>query len=158
MATPESTRSLCFQRCDFADLVHPRRPSGYSVTAFPAQNGFCTRPVALLQGSIGPRSCTSPAVFTRLRLVSRFARVGLISIHQPGSERRTWNVSRDTFNASVRHRKSTRHLFSQRRWNLSSFTSRELNGGDVYARRDPSLQKLNAIICPLLGKDVSENY
>ena len=33
--------------CDFADLV---------------QNGFCTRPVAALQGSFGPRSCTSPAV------------------------------------------------------------------------------------------------
>jgi hypothetical protein len=32
--------------CDFADLV---------------QNGFCTHPVAPLQGSIGPRSCTSPA-------------------------------------------------------------------------------------------------
>ena len=58
MATPVSTRShststssrtlraLRSQRCDFADLVHPRRRSGYSVTAFPAQNGFCTRPVA----------------------------------------------------------------------------------------------------------------
>jgi hypothetical protein len=33
--------------CDFADLV---------------QNGFCTRPVAPLQGSFGSRSCTSPAV------------------------------------------------------------------------------------------------
>ena len=33
--------------CDFADLV---------------QNGFCTRPVAPLQGSFGPRSCTSSAV------------------------------------------------------------------------------------------------
>ncbi len=33
--------------CDFADLV---------------QNGFCTRPVAPLQGSLGPRSCTSAAV------------------------------------------------------------------------------------------------
>ena len=33
--------------CDFADLV---------------QNGFCTRLVAPLQGSFGPRSCTSPAV------------------------------------------------------------------------------------------------
>ncbi len=32
---------------DFADLV---------------QNGFYTRPVAPLQGSFGPRSCTSPAV------------------------------------------------------------------------------------------------
>ncbi len=29
--------------CDVADLVQPRH---YSVTAFPAQNGFCTRPVA----------------------------------------------------------------------------------------------------------------
>jgi hypothetical protein len=28
---------------DFADLV---QPWDYSVTAFPAQNGFCTRPVA----------------------------------------------------------------------------------------------------------------
>ena len=58
MATPASTlshststssrtlRALRSQRCDFADLVHPRRRSGYSVTAFPAQNGFCTRPVA----------------------------------------------------------------------------------------------------------------
>ena len=58
MATPASTRSrststssrtlraLRSQRCDFADLVHPRRRSGYSVTAFPAQNGFGTRPVA----------------------------------------------------------------------------------------------------------------
>ncbi|MFB6279676.1 MAG: hypothetical protein ABEK75_09235 [Salinibacter sp.] len=33
--------------CDFANLV---------------QNGFCTRPVAPLQGSFGPRSCTSLAV------------------------------------------------------------------------------------------------
>ena len=29
--------------CDFADLV---QPGDYSVTAFPAQNGFCTLPVA----------------------------------------------------------------------------------------------------------------
>ena len=36
--------------CDFADLV---------------QNGFCTCPVAALQGSFGPRSCTSPAVSRR---------------------------------------------------------------------------------------------
>ena len=36
--------------CDFADLV---------------QNGFCTRPVALLQGAFEPRSCTSPAVSRR---------------------------------------------------------------------------------------------
>jgi hypothetical protein len=33
---------------DFADLV---QPWDYSVTPFPAQNGFCTRPVAPLQGS-----------------------------------------------------------------------------------------------------------
>ena len=36
--------------CDFADLV---------------QNGFCTRPVAPLQGAFGSRSCTSPAVSRR---------------------------------------------------------------------------------------------
>jgi hypothetical protein len=29
--------------CDFVDLV---QPVNYSVTAFPAQNGFCIRPVA----------------------------------------------------------------------------------------------------------------
>jgi len=49
--------------CDFADLV---------------QNGFCTgdlkspRPVALLQGSFGVRSCTSPAGFR-------------LNIHSPNS-------------------------------------------------------------------------
>ena len=48
--------------CDFADLV---QPGDYSVTTFPAQNDFCTRPVALLQGAFGPRSCTSPAVSRR---------------------------------------------------------------------------------------------
>ncbi|PSQ90467.1 MAG: hydroxymethylglutaryl-CoA lyase [Bacteroidetes bacterium QS_4_64_154] len=37
--------------CDFADLV---QPGDYSVTAFPAQNGFCTRPVAELC-DVGPR-------------------------------------------------------------------------------------------------------
>ena len=41
--------------CDFADLV---QPGDYSVTAFPAQNVFCTRPVAH-QGhdlaGLGPR-------------------------------------------------------------------------------------------------------
>ena len=41
-----SLPALRSQRCDFVDLVHPRRLSGYSVTAFPAQNGFCIRPVA----------------------------------------------------------------------------------------------------------------
>jgi hypothetical protein len=51
----ERQKVLCFKKllgrlsmaCDFADLV---------------QNGFCTHPVAPLQGSFGPRSCTSPAV------------------------------------------------------------------------------------------------
>ena len=38
--------------CDFVDL---------------AQNGFCTRPVAPLQGSLGHRSCASPTV-SRLRI------------------------------------------------------------------------------------------
>ena len=69
------------EACDFVDL---------------AQNSFCTHPVAHqgydlalarppLQGSIGHCSCTSPTVFTRLRLVSRYARVGCSSIHQTGS-------------------------------------------------------------------------
>ena len=35
--------------CDFVDLV---QPVNYLVTAFPAQNGFCIRPVAPLQGLI----------------------------------------------------------------------------------------------------------
>ena len=41
--------------CDFVDL---------------AQNGFCTRPVAPLQGSLGHRSCASPTV-SRLRIHSQ---------------------------------------------------------------------------------------
>ena len=53
MATPESTRSLRSQRCDFVDLVQsgnysvvtlPAQPGDYSVTVFPAQNGFFTPP------------------------------------------------------------------------------------------------------------------
>ena len=41
--------------CDFVDL---------------AQNGFCTRPVAPLQDSLGHRSCASPTV-SRLRIHSQ---------------------------------------------------------------------------------------
>jgi outer membrane receptor protein involved in Fe transport len=63
---------------DFADLV---QPWDYSVTAFPAQNGFCTRPVAPLQGSFGPRSCTSPAVFARRARPS--LRSCWLNIHPP---------------------------------------------------------------------------
>ena len=67
-ATPESTRSLRSQRCDFMDLVQsgnysvvtlPAQPGDYSVTAFPAQNGFYTRPVAHQRhdpAGLGPRT------------------------------------------------------------------------------------------------------
>ncbi|MFB6272590.1 MAG: hypothetical protein ABEL51_06820, partial [Salinibacter sp.] len=47
--SPETTWSLRSQRCDCVDLV---QPGNYSVTAFPAQNGFCTRPVVPLQGLV----------------------------------------------------------------------------------------------------------
>ncbi len=44
---PENLFGGLSMACGFADLV---------------QNGFCTRPVAPLQGSFGLRSCTLPAV------------------------------------------------------------------------------------------------
>ena len=57
--------------CDFADLV---QSGDYSVTAFPAQNGFCTRPVALLQGAFGPVRARRPLC------------LGEISIRQTASQ------------------------------------------------------------------------
>ena len=80
--------------CDFVDLV---QPGNYLVTAFPAQNGFCTRPVAH-QGhdlaGLGPRY--------RARLSAVRARRPLCldigSIHQTGSQlfkiRATHNVKK----------------------------------------------------------------
>ena len=56
--------------CDFVDLV---------------QNGFFTPPVVPLQGSFGHRSALRPLCLLA-ELVSRFARVGYVSIRQTGSE------------------------------------------------------------------------
>ena len=67
---------------DFVDLV---QPGDYSVTAFPAQNGFYTRPVAHRRhdlAGLGPRYRTRlSAVHARRPLC-----LDIGSIHQTGSE------------------------------------------------------------------------
>ena len=56
MATPESTRSLRSQRCDFVDLA---QSGNYSVVSLPAQKAFCTCPAVHQGHDLRPslRSC-----------------------------------------------------------------------------------------------------
>lgn len=172
MATPESTRS------------RPKRTSSYSLGVLRSQHyepsaamsrifaarGYSLTPQEFLltgaqgafrPGSLGYRSRTAPGVWTRLPLVSRYARGGFIPIRQITSEdltactQYTKRVAR-LFKRSISRRSEERSDEAVQSecllWRISSMDGQ--NGLDRHAlpvcvcflRRDPTQEHFLALL------------